>query len=504
MGVFGLFSKLRDKYRNQFKQLYYQKNIYLQYELDILFIDGNALLYPIAENAEAKDIAGSSLSKYVAMKFAEAIREYHNEFGCMVYVCMDGPAHMAKIKQQRSRRFGYDPIMSIDKVNIDLSEKYSRVIDASVGIPFTPAMFTPGTTIMKEIDEYLTQQFPQNDNSAIKYSSYMEPYEGEHKIFKICRSILDENKDKPLKFAIVGKDADLLLLAMGLIEKYKGRKVTPYIIRHDDRTQEDGYRATDPLYFLDMQEIRTNILTDMKYPDASIWDFVIATFLCGNDFLPPVPEFLHIRETLDIIIHNCKNLYNPSYVKTGYIDWVKFNDFITTIYGKNKVYDKIRREWTVNSDLDQSDPSKFNHVYYETVHPFSVDQGRICNAWYMTAMWNMYYYHDGIDTASVAWQYPMHFSPCLDSLYKYPYKDASVYCNNPFDVVTEKLEPLTPIQALAAVLPLWLHGLLPPNIKLQLFEQDLLKYFPWKFKILGPKEEPVIPVLPYELITQLK
>jgi hypothetical protein len=60
---------------------------------------------------------------------------------------------------------------------------------------------------------------------------------------------------KDTSVAIVGKDADLLLLGMILIEQgYKS-----YIIRHNDTADTgkvDGYKVTDPLWNINCTTLR--------------------------------------------------------------------------------------------------------------------------------------------------------------------------------------------------------------------------------------------------------
>jgi hypothetical protein len=54
---------------------------------------------------------------------------------------------------------------------------------------------------------------------------------------------------------IVGKDADLILLSMGLSELMGN--VDIFILRHDDTQMLNGYRHDHPMYYIDTTMLRT-------------------------------------------------------------------------------------------------------------------------------------------------------------------------------------------------------------------------------------------------------
>lgn len=521
MGVPGLFITLRNTYKSSFKST--------KPSITHIYIDGNAMLYPIAEKTKNP--------KEIALMLCNTCRDYAKAYNCTISIWMDGPAHMAKIKQQRLRRFTYGPVSVVSSYSIPNTQK-SMIINVPKGEIWSPAMFSPGTEMMIKIDNELKNLIPSFPE-IIKYSSFYEPYEGEHKIIKDIKDIISSQSDdvkstkkisllkseqkkqiynelNPYSFAIIGKDADLLLLSMGCIETMKNI-IHPYIIRHDDLLQKDAYKYDDPIVHVDCKSLRDEILlsmnTDIAYlkrninntrSDPSIWDFIIATFICGNDFLPPVPEFTSLRETINLICKFCPPLYINNLMNC-YIDWDYLSQFLNHI----SQYVKTNMEWLYKS-MDQNVESKsdsdilsieqFTDFYYDVVHPFPVDDKRVVNVWYNTIGWNMIYYHDGIEKAAIDWQYPISFSPTLYSLMKYHNDSDNI--KNTFNIANKQLDPLTPIQSLIAVLPIWLRDLIPNREKYSL--NDINIYYPYKFKLSHYQEDPIIPIIPYEIINKIK
>ena len=104
--------------------------------------------------------------------------------GRKVYIAFDGLVPMAKIVQQRYRRF--------------------RTPDAPPD--FDKHQISPGTPFMKELADTLRYIFPD-----VIVSDTLERGEGEHKIFLWLRTLPAEQRRK---ICIYGLDADLVLIAL--------------------------------------------------------------------------------------------------------------------------------------------------------------------------------------------------------------------------------------------------------------------------------------------------
>src|SRR5205814_1227246 len=93
-------------------------------------------------------------------------------------IAIDGLAPLAKMQQQRQRR-------------------YKAAMEKTSGSIFDSNSITPGTAFMNDLSNYLERwiyanimRFP----SKIVYSSHMVPGEGEHKIFDMIRDSMNNQE----------------------------------------------------------------------------------------------------------------------------------------------------------------------------------------------------------------------------------------------------------------------------------------------------------------------
>lgn len=479
MGVPRLFSYMKRTYS---QSINIDKSTI---QLDSIYLDANALLYPIAEE--------DKIAEDIARKLLIVSESYGESYGCICHIYIDGSAHMGKIRQQRLRRYTYEPVSMIFTDDTSIGDKTGTVSIASSPIEWSSAVFTPGTIIMEQIHLYILDHIHEYPRIGT-YSSYHEPGEGEHKIIRDIKNLSGS-------IGIVGKDADLLLLGMSITQE-EGYNLKPYILRHNDLIVWDGYpngyTPNDPMFHIDCTSLRLQIINQFNL--SSIWDFIIATFLIGNDFLPSVPEMVNIYDALPII-----QALSPKLYVNGSIDWNSFNQYIrdiSAVYSTNRsVRDSAYSSWITLPDRSLT-LEDFSLIYKFNVSSFPINMEGLIKSWKMTIQWIFLYYHDGLDTASRAWQYPFHYSPSLSDLNS-NYTD-STGIN---DIVSLQVNPLTPIQALSSVLPPWLHNLIPDN-RLDPIIDRYPQYYPYAFSYMrirdssNPTRSERIPILvniPYEI-----
>lgn len=460
MGVPRLFSYLRRRYPSILETK--------ASTVSSIYLDGNALLYPIAE-------LGYKSAESIAAILLEVGKGYRDAYGCPIHLYMDGAAHMAKIRQQRFRRFQANPITLVPNVSPVIGEKDQPI----PLIPWTSVMFSPGTIMMDQIHQVIESGWTFGT-----YSSYLEPGEGEHKIIRDIRSSASEGT-----IGIVGKDADLLMLGMGLQEE----GYTIVILRHNDLVSEhgnpNGFRHDDPIFVINCGDLRKAILAGWTNGIHSIWDFNLAVLLVGNDFLPPVPEFEDIRDALPLI-----ESVSPTLYRNNTIDWNGVMKLITDMLKYSYSYGR----WLPGYGRKALNPEAFRNLYLFRIYPWKADddfQRHCVQSWAMTVQWVFQYYHDGLDHASIAWQYPLSFSPSLWMLHEYPlaFEDT---------MIDPQYPKLTPVQALAAMLPIWLQTLIPdPSITAKLV--SISEYYPYAFVLDGPRQDPLIPTIPYDIVASL-
>jgi 5'-3' exonuclease len=214
-----------------------------------------------------------------------------------IFIAVDGVAPIAKINQQRKRRYK----SVIDKeYNEMLNEKYKKGKNTS----WSNIVITPGTKFMIKLD--LSLQKLQKENNKIIYSSYKEEGEGEHKIIRYIKT--HETKDK-VRHVVYGLDADLIFLAMSAhtdkSELFLLRELQ-HLKKMETKLTED---VKEPLCYLSIENVintyneyilsKLEENSDMLEIDLTAKydfskDFIIICFMLGNDFVPNLPS-INIR-----------------------------------------------------------------------------------------------------------------------------------------------------------------------------------------------------------------
>lgn len=243
-------------------------------KFDILCIDANAMLHQIAQyvfayhskasNEDKEKVVSNSFDKNMKLftyQVINSIIKYANESDAKsVLFFIDGPVCMAKMMQQRSRRFTSQKHMYNDKVLFDSNN------------------ISPGTEFMVKFDELFKFGINNNldrINFELIYSSYEEVGEGEHKFINYIR----ENKISLKKIGLIGLDADLFMLG-SIIHNYKNEVIL--------------YRGIDYINI-------SKVWNDLKFTESNILDFIYAFFLIGNDFIPKMIYFYELNDNLSVL-----------------------------------------------------------------------------------------------------------------------------------------------------------------------------------------------------------
>ena len=181
-----------------------------------------------------------------------------------VLLAVDGVVPMAKIRQQRVRRF---------------KSAWLRTVAAVETNAWDQNAITPGTDFMERLGVMLKEMCRQ-EGAGWSVSGADEPGEGEHKIMARLRSF-----SVPRGLTVVyGLDADLILLCM-LTEAKTG---TPLMLIRETQEFEGGKGGADAAApgsytFLNIGEVRRRLgLTT----EESVVNYVGLMSLMGNDFLP--------------------------------------------------------------------------------------------------------------------------------------------------------------------------------------------------------------------------
>tara|TARA_Y100000768_G_C23990935_1_gene692851 strand:- start:2388 stop:3929 length:1542 start_codon:yes stop_codon:yes gene_type:complete len=436
---------------------------------DNLYIDGNSIIYDSYNALALCDNFEHALIQEIIIRLNALIIKVSPKSRC--FITFDGVAPLAKLKQQRVRRF---------------KSEYERNIRKGLGIS-TPAKWntnaiTPGTIFMKKLSQELGDYYLNSPHKHINIvvSSSEEPGEGEHKIFTMVRN----NIDYHLKTitCIYGLDADLIMLSLNHSQFCKYivlYRETPLFIKQIDASLDPSRD-----YVLDIKSLEQTIAQDLG--DVSrITDYVFICFILGNDFIPHTPS-INIRtngiEVLmgvynDVIVRQKRYL-----IRNGVIHWGNFKLFVNGL--KQDEFSRIKEEYskrrtykpnkTALEDkllflplLDKREEQMINPYegywqdrYY--IHLNDIDRNNdkvlktLCMNYLEGLEWTMKYYTFGCDNWS--WKYNYLYAPLMSDLFRFiPNFNVNLVSNN-------KTNPVSPYTQLSYVLPRSSHDLLPKNI----------------------------------------
>ncbi len=280
MGVPSYFRDLLRKYPN-----IVESNI--KFTCLNLYIDANCLFHPQCFKIVDLCIDIDDKKQMMRMMF-DAIIKYINYIvnfakpSNLIYIAVDGVAPVAKISQQRKRRFGgaYNyKHMVLRKHNIKFNDSWSNIV------------ITPGTEFMfclhNEIEKYCKTVKGIN----IIYSSYHEHGEGEHKILQHLKNNKDAlSKNTKKSIVVYGLDADLIFLMMA------SELNNVYLLRESTDVIPNKQIKNEILQYVSIDKIKHAILTDKicglgyidNWPNKNelIHDYIFICYLLGNDFMP--------------------------------------------------------------------------------------------------------------------------------------------------------------------------------------------------------------------------
>ena len=289
----------------------------------------------------------------------------------VILVAIDGLCPMAKIVQQRKRRFMNAP-------------------DPSSPKKWDSNIVTPGTQFMKDLDEALTTFCDKNKGVFnIIFSPSSEEGEGEQKIFDFLRRQQCSNETKK-ECVIYGLDADLIMLS--LIEKR--HNIT--LLRERPFFNNFIPRKTESAYILfNIAKLRQSINNLYDITDE---EYVVLCFLLGNDFLPPL-SYLTIKDKGIETVIDAYDRSIPLILDDGL---------------------NMLSLYTLFSNLNRCDSERaiICESYYPKYFEKGVDIQNIVYHYLHGIHW-CYNYYFIRQNFSYMWYYKHNYSPKIDSITKY-------------------------------------------------------------------------------------
>jgi 5'-3' exoribonuclease 1 len=469
----------------------YMTMIQNQVRFERLYLDCNSILYDcyreISQTLPLNEIE-EILLKTTAKKIENyifQIKPYH-----IVYIAFDGVAPIAKMEQQRNRRY---------KSWFETSMMNQIEGKNTIDVQKTTSMFTPGTPFMNKLSDYMKEYF-RGKESKLKVKTIImampdEPGEGEHKLYAHMR----ENPTQEA-CSIYGLDADLMMLSICNLDYCPNMFIfreSPVFAKSILKDTNMGEILEDEPLFIDMGNLARSISSEMKcsFPDNHrMLDYVFLCFFLGNDFLPHFPSINIRTKGMDVLLEIYRNTIGNAQErfllskKTRNIQWKQLSNFIFELsrhedtlwkqeHSNRNKWDKkpamLHPKTTVKerSELFQNTPILYRkeekyinpfdygweNRYYSILFPENLDRKYLVKNYMEGIEWvTQYYFHGKVDWV---WKYDYHYPPLLKDLRHFAGKIKDHVL--PIRVTM----PVSPYAQLAYVLPPIYHHLLPDVFK---------------------------------------
>ena len=491
--------------------------------IDNLFLDLNCAIHyccrEVLNDIEYKAHKRVEIeNKFISniMKYIELLHQYCNTQK-MLFIAIDGPAPVAKMVQQRQRRFKkfYEQrrLNEIkENTNYEDPSKNNQIWDTNA--------ITPGTEFMDRLSKRLKSEIVKNEklkHLKIIISDSNIQGEGEHKLL----SYIKNHKELYLESNVIyGLDADLIMLC--LISKLPKIYLLRETVEFDNRIHVNGYK----FLYLDINKLKENLLFEIQdmidrrhiskeEQDKILDDYIFLCFILGNDFIPHSPSVSIKNSGINLMI----DLYSR------YLDQLKCNlvdveskkinhDFLTYIFRDlglmedsilldfnkkrsrkkkpNKIYEnEFDREKDLLNMFPQFNRQKeeiikqgeegWRERYYKNL--FNIEDkyeiDKICHNYIEGLFWNFHYYN--YECISWEWCYPYSNPPSYNDIYNY----LNNFVSDINKMNISKGRPCKPFEQLLMVLPQQSKNLLPREVGNLMtdIESDIIEYFPIEYKL---------------------
>ena len=350
----------------------------------------------------------------VTNKISEIISHIHPSEALILAV--DGVCPLAKIKQQRQRRYR----AAMERVGDNVFDSNS---------------ITTGTSFMSRLDTYLTKWITTNQlylPPLVIYSNHRVKGEGEHKIMDIFRDREDLQRSTK-SHAIYGLDADLILLSM----------IAP--IRNAYLVRED---VTD---VINIEALKNALWSMMNRSKTAVLDFSVIMSFVGNDFLPAVVSTSDMSSALKTLMDAYRKVNKPL-VTNNTLNWENlslylaevasrepkmFNDLSynlsyyplqivkdnvdMSVHSRHQVnMDALKLQWYnhILSPPSTSDVSVFQKLLNDE-SPFGMNENNfndMITNYLIGVAWVLKYYTKGPREINMSWYYPYSHAPLFSEL----------------------------------------------------------------------------------------
>jgi 5'-3' exonuclease len=371
MGIPSYFSNVVKQHKNVIKKLSGLPRIHN------LYMDTNGLIYDAVRVVGSN--RGMSDDEYEA-RLIQTVCEKINEYLAMfrpsdkVFIAFDGVAPVAKLNQQRERRYKswFTSVVeqTITRKNALLDPTAVTAVaavtaGAGAHKAWNTSSITPGTRFMTKLNTQMRDYCAEKARvigASVEYiySGSDAPGEGEHKIFEYIRD--NPGFHKNTTTLIYGLDADLIMLCLNHLhvsDQIYLYRDTPDFIQSLDSTlsSSEQYYLDIPSFACSLEAVmrestgaaaatagagaRGAYISDAKTearaaaaaaavaataatgaatkapritPEviAAIDDYIVMAFMLGNDFMPHFPSLNLRTNGMTVLLQTYANMFRES------------------------------------------------------------------------------------------------------------------------------------------------------------------------------------------------
>jgi 5'-3' exonuclease len=494
-------------------------------KVGVLAMDFNCLIYtvarrredyPVEGGAEAKEAWEKSLCGDVAAEMVAIWKRVGKP--ARTIVCLDGVVPMAKVRQQRMRRF---------------KSVWIKSLEGDKGGGWDTNCITPGTAFMRTLRAELVR-VSQREMKGCVISGTDEPGEGEHKIMRWIRDHRGELKAGEA-IIVYGLDADLILLTM------IASTLTPcpiYLLREhmEFKGVVQGLDSQELTYiYLNLQMLKEKLGI---HDTQTTMNYIGLMSFMGNDFLPHSLTHRLTDDGHECVMRELRRgekvvrevegrwRYDVDVVVDILRRWSMEEEerMIRMIESKRSArsrigqkgpdgkplaeYETLPLKWDVEKEILREGSKElvegWRDIYLTWIHPRGGEGVRSwsCREYVGGLDWILQYYtgHE----VSLDWMFPSWTPPLWSEIVRYLEGGGSVSAAE----VGNGGEPLKPIEQLALVLPRESWGLIE-EVLYKAIPSIAPQFFPTRFEVhsVGKRMmwecEALLPVFTKERLRQI-
>lgn len=349
MGIPFYYSDLIKKYPDIIQN---PKNV------NILFFDYNGLIHPIAHETICK---GKTENEFFHLLWKKTLELVEIIKPTKYIINIDGVAPLAKINQQRKRRY-----ISTNNYNWDTNA------------------ITCGTPFMDNLNKYIKAR-------CVNMDTMYNNGEGEHKIMDYIHN--DPEPDNI--YLIHGLDADLILLSL-----MSNKSDNIYLMREQNN---------NTITYISIKKIKQYIELEWSYifhKNADIIkSYCVMLSIMGNDFIPHPISLKISNNGINILKIVSKNTCLISKDDT-----ININKTDLQLIFKNLIY--YEDKFMINESKNWRKNYYKNEVYIENI-------SQACKYYIDGIFWTYNYYNKNINKIDHSWYYPYLGCPSISDIANY-------------------------------------------------------------------------------------